>query len=155
MATARNKKSSEARLPPLPRTQLFLALVASDRTFERSTLGAGAGARAAWRGRCLHCRAPLWVDARGNPGPGVTLEHIVPSSLGGGSGADNLALACARCNQQKGSRMDVLGLANPRLRALVDTLQAQRRARWREPPAGLVLSPEALRYLEVGRPPSS
>ena len=111
---------------PLSRPQLFLALVASDRTYKRSALGAGGAQRPVWLGKCIHCQSALWVGENGQPGPGVTLEHIVPSSLGGADTSENLALACARCNQQKGTRLDVLGLANPRLQAVIATLQARR-----------------------------
>lgn len=152
MGASRKKKPVAPRLPALPRTQLYLALVASDATFTRSALGPAAGGQTVWSGKCIHCRAALWVDARGNPGPGVTLEHIVPSGLGGTGACDNLALACARCNQQKGSRLDALGLDHPRLRAVIELLQARRRERWRTAPSGLVLSEAAQRYLADGAP---
>lgn len=30
-----------------------------------------------------------------------TIEHIIPKSLGGSDGIDNLALACRRCNERR------------------------------------------------------
>ena len=33
--------------------------------------------------------------------PGTTLDHIFPSSLGGGDEPENLALCCDDCNQKK------------------------------------------------------
>lgn len=151
-ATAPAESSSARVSAPAPehrlgRAALFLALVASDATYRMVQAAPPGGAPPIWQGKCIHCQSPLWVDAKGRPGPGVTLEHIVPTSLGGGNGCDNLALACARCNQQKGSRLDVLGLHHPRLRAVVETLQARRRRRWRAPPPQLQLSPAALAWL--------
>jgi len=32
----------------------------------------------------------------------ATVDHVVPSSMGGGNGMDNLVLACAKCNASKG-----------------------------------------------------
>lgn len=33
----------------------------------------------------------------------ATLDHVVPQSLGGGSGLTNLVLACEKCNKRKGT----------------------------------------------------
>ena len=144
--------SASTSSPTPGRAALFLALVASDATYRMVQAGPAAGDRPVWQGKCIHCQSPLWVDVKGRPGPGVTLEHIVPTSLGGGNGCDNLALACARCNQQKGSRLDVLGLNHPRLQAVVETLQCRRRRRWRAPPPQLQLSPAALAWLAASAP---
>ena len=92
--------------------------------------------------RCLHCRARLSVSNDGQPLGTATLEHIVARSwfgrraaadltaeLSGPDDPRNLALACARCNQQKGRTHDAAGPANPRAREIVAALLARRRAR--------------------------
>jgi 5-methylcytosine-specific restriction endonuclease McrA len=33
-----------------------------------------------------------------------TLDHVIPINRGGGSGVDNVVVACARCNVRKGGR---------------------------------------------------
>ena len=50
-------------------------------------------------GRCEYCLAPQAAC-----GYQFHMEHCVPRSRGGTSGANNLALACATCNMQKGTR---------------------------------------------------
>lgn len=44
------------------------------------------------------------VDLNGDPISRATLEHIIPRTHGGTDALENLGLACARCNQGKGSR---------------------------------------------------
>jgi 5-methylcytosine-specific restriction endonuclease McrA len=96
------------------------------------------------RTRCLHCRAHLAVAADGTPLGASTLDHIVPRSwfgrraaddlTGGLTGPDdprNLAIACARCNQQKGRGPDAAGPADARAHEIVSALLARRRARYR------------------------
>jgi 5-methylcytosine-specific restriction endonuclease McrA len=96
------------------------------------------------RTRCLHCRAHLAVAADGAPLGAVTLEHVVPRSwfgrraaadlTAGLTGPDdprNLALACARCNQQKGRGPDAAGPANARAHEIVAGLLAARLKRYR------------------------
>lgn len=34
----------------------------------------------------------------------LTLDHVVPSCLGGGNSWENLVTCCARCNSRKGSK---------------------------------------------------
>ena len=94
------------------------------------------------RTRCLHCRAHLTTGEDGEPLGATTLEHIVPRSwfghraaaelTAGLTGPDdprNLALACARCNQQKGRSHDAAGPTDPRAREIVATLLAKRLSR--------------------------
>lgn len=47
------------------------------------------------RGCCSYCRMPMRQ---------YHIEHIIPLSRGGGNGAENLALACPTCNQEKSWR---------------------------------------------------
>jgi 5-methylcytosine-specific restriction endonuclease McrA len=97
------------------------------------------------RTRCLHCRAHLTIARDGTPLGTSTLEHIVPRSwFGRRAAADltrsltgpddprNLAIACARCNQQKGRGPDAAGPADARAHEIVGALMARRRARLRE-----------------------
>ncbi len=70
-----------------------------------------------WSTRCLHCRRTLQLRDDGEPLGHTTLEHVVPQAWFGrraaaaltarvGDDADdprNLALACARCNHDKGT----------------------------------------------------
>ena len=52
-----------------------------------------------------------------------TLDHLIPRSLGGGDGTDNLALACTRCNGRRYNFTDgidpdtqtIARLFNPRI----------------------------------------
>lgn len=45
--------------------------------------------------RCEYCRYPEFLST--SP---LTIDHIDPQSLGGSDDADNLALACRRCNER-------------------------------------------------------
>ncbi|WP_257448396.1 HNH endonuclease [Archangium lipolyticum] len=60
--------------------------------------------REIWLGKCLHCNAHLLIG-----------------------------LACARCNQGKGSRHDRHYHRDARVRELVERLLQRRRDRWRDP----------------------
>ena len=44
--------------------------------------------------RCFYC------DGKGE----LTIEHILPSALGGTDARENLVICCKRCNQDKGAR---------------------------------------------------
>jgi 5-methylcytosine-specific restriction endonuclease McrA len=112
--------------------QRILAIVATDRTFEP---GEGPGTRApVWIGKCLHCNAHLVIAADGEPISRATIEHIVPRTHGGTDALENLGLACARCNLQKGVRHDTRRADDPRAREVVSRLLERRRARWRDAP---------------------
>jgi 5-methylcytosine-specific restriction endonuclease McrA len=98
-----------------------------------------------WLTRCLHCRTALQLSLNGAPLSAVTLEHIVPQSwfskwpnaaccraMDGADDPRNLALACARCNHDKGKDLDVRGPRDPRALNVVLALLARRAARWRD-----------------------
>lgn len=101
-----------------------------------------------WVTRCLHCRTRLHVDADGTPCGHASLEHVVPrawfgkraaASLVARVGDDpddarNLAVACARCNQDKGKGPDARGPVDARAFAIVSALVDRRMARWRASP---------------------
>jgi len=109
--------------------KVILGIVATDKTFEKLEVRGSE----VWRGKCIHCNSHLTVGADGDPISRATVEHILPRHHGGTDEARNLALACARCNHQKGARLDQRRRGDPTLEAVIATLQGRRLARWREP----------------------
>lgn len=107
----------------------ILAIVATDSTFERADYGD----REVWLGKCLHCNGRLAVELSGQPVSRATIEHILPRAHGGTDDLQNLGLACARCNFQKGVRHDLKRPGDPKLQEIVQRLSARRQARWRDP----------------------
>lgn len=107
----------------------FLGVAATDRTFERRLLGD----RVVWVGKCIHCGAKQTIDDDGAPVTRATLEHIWPRTHGGGNELANLAIACARCNREKGARHDRKARSDPRLAEIVAELRRRRLERWRDP----------------------
>lgn len=107
----------------------ILDIIATDATFERSEFRG----HEVWIGKCLHCNTHLIVGLSGEPVSRATIEHIVPQAHGGTQALENLGLACARCNQGKGSRHDHRYHKDARAQELVQRLLARRRERWREP----------------------
>ena len=106
---------------------LMLAAAVTDATFERTMLDA----TPVWVGKCIHCNSKLVVSDSGRPLGEATLEHIWPQTQGGTNEVVNLALACARCNREKGRRHDPKGGA--RFEEVVALLRARRQERWRDP----------------------
>jgi 5-methylcytosine-specific restriction endonuclease McrA len=108
---------------------LLLWIAATDSTFELVSLREGR----ALCGKCIHCgsRHTLLID--GTPISDVTIEHIVPRHHGGTDDLENLAIACARCNGEKGVRHDARPRRDPKLLALIAQLQARRADRLRTP----------------------
>lgn len=47
--------------------------------------------------RCVWCERELWAAD-------LTAEHLLPRSRGGHTTAENLAVACRRCNRARGSQ---------------------------------------------------
>ena len=100
----------------------------------------------AWQTRCLHCRSALFVSKQGDSLSGVTLEHIVPQAwferpkiiaklaltFTQVNDAKNLALACARCNHDKGKSHDCHP-NDEHARGVVLALLASRIARYQTP----------------------
>jgi len=111
------------------RAHLILSVVATDATFVRQDVRGSP----AWVGRCIHCRAKLVVPLNGAASPDVTVEHIVPRHHGGTNDPRNLALACARCNAEKGLRHDHRKASDPRRQEVEEALMRRREERWREP----------------------
>jgi 5-methylcytosine-specific restriction endonuclease McrA len=106
---------------------LLLAAAVTDDTFEKTTLDG----KPVWVGKCIHCNSKLVVDNNGRAMGEATLEHVWPETQGGTNDVANLAVACARCNREKGSRHDHKG--GQRLDEIVAVLKARRLERWRNP----------------------
>jgi len=107
--------------------RLLLRAAESDSTFVQTELRGSA----AWVGRCIHCQSKVVVPLADDEPASATLEHIVPKNHGGTDDPDNLALACARCNQGKGKRLDPRRADDPTLTRVIATLQERRRQRLR------------------------
>lgn len=122
--------------------RLFLSALATDREAQLDG--------DVWTTRCLHCRTRLQVRADGTAMGASSLEHVVPQAWFGKRAAAaltarvsddpddarNLAVACARCNQDKGKGPDARGPVDARAREVVTSLLDTRLARWREPDDG-------------------
>lgn len=117
----------------MTRNALLLAIARTDTTFALATLpGRGVTpARPAWRGRCFYCDTPVWLDVDGTPVTDVSVEHLLPRTRGGTDDLRNLALACSRCNQEKGRRHDAR--KGGRSDEVIAAAMARRAARWRDP----------------------
>ncbi|MEM8609417.1 MAG: HNH endonuclease [Myxococcota bacterium] len=107
--------------------RLLLRVAESDRTFERKE----ARGEIVLEGKCIHCQRKLALALDGTPLSDATLEHIVPKNHGGSDDLENLAIACARCNSEKGLRHDHKSANDPKLREIIENLQARRRQRLR------------------------
>jgi 5-methylcytosine-specific restriction endonuclease McrA len=66
----------------------------------------------------------------------------VPRNHGGDNTLENLALACARCNYDKGKRHDHRARGTPRLEHVIRQLQRKRKNRWRSSSRGWCPKPE-------------
>ena len=134
-ARAVTPSASIYAMKPTSTHKLLLWCAAMDSTFEPSIVGA----ERALTGKCIHCRTRVSVSLHGKPIGGASLEHIVPRTHGGTNALDNLAIACTRCNAQKGTRLDARRRDDPTLQAVIDTLRARRLERLRAPLAALAL----------------
>ena len=110
------------------RRDRILQIVLTDASFTPKTVR---GERV-WVGRCIHCDRKLMVDTSGEALGPITIEHILPRNHGGDNAVTNLALACKRCNNVKGYRLDHLPLSDPRLARSIEQLRKVRKERWRE-----------------------
>jgi hypothetical protein len=117
--------------------RLLLWCAATDSTFELARMGD----RTVLAGRCIHCKRKLAIDLEGNPLGQETVEHIIPRTHGGTDAIENLAIACSRCNQGKGARLDPRRWEDETLQRVIAGLQARRAERMRPPLDGLALPP--------------
>lgn len=115
--------------------RLLVWAAATDRTFELADLRG----RPVLAGKCIHCNTKLVVDLEGREISQATVEHILPRTHGGDDSLENLAVACARCNGQKGVRLDPRRRDDPTLDRVISLLRERRRERMRPPPDGLLL----------------
>ena len=115
------------------RSRLLWA-AATDSTFELLRLDDG---RRVLRGKCLHCGRKHVITFDGEALTQATVEHVIPRNHGGTDAVENLAVACAGCNSEKGVRHDWKRWEDPRLQEIVARLTERRRERMREPPAAL------------------
>jgi len=84
-----------------------------------------------WCGKCIHCGTRLYVTVEGSTT--ATIEHIQPLCDGGDPhDPRNLALACSRCNNEKGVRHDMHAGKGGRADEVIAQLQAKRAERWRD-----------------------
>jgi 5-methylcytosine-specific restriction endonuclease McrA len=107
---------------------LALSVVATERTFQRVTHRG----QTLWVGKCIHCGSKLSVGLDGALLGDASIEHIVPRSHGGTEAPQNLALACAGCNHEKGRRHDNRAREDARRIELQQRLQHERARRWRD-----------------------
>ncbi len=98
-----------------------------------------------WQTRCLHCRSRLQVRSDGEALGHASLEHVIPRAWFGkraastltlrvgddANDARNLAIACKRCNHDKGKGHDARGPNDLRAYQVVETLLQTRMQRWR------------------------
>jgi 5-methylcytosine-specific restriction endonuclease McrA len=111
----------------MARNQKVLDIVSTDSTFERAEVRG----EKVWVGRCIHCNAHVVVNDSGETL--ATIEHIFPRTHGGTDDVENLALACRRCNGEKGVRHDNRHKNDPKFIEIVEALRAKKSARTRKP----------------------
>lgn len=73
--------------------------------------------------RCEYCLLPQAVALHKHE-----VEHVIPRQHGGSTDADNLALACLRCNRLKGPNLGSIDLVSDHLVGFYNP----RRHRWDE-----------------------
>ena len=83
--------------------------------------------------RCCYCHCDMALDPRARDG--ATIEHIVARADGGSNHISNIAIACQRCNSERGS---VIGIRR--------TIEREAQAPWRSP---------RLRQIIGQRPPTT
>ncbi len=127
---ARKKKIVGARRAKgAIRRDVIISIVATDNTFELHEMG---GPGRIWIGKCIHCNCKLGVSMTGITD--ATVEHINPLCNGGESvDPKNIALACSRCNNEKGIRHDKHAGKKGRADEVISILLEKRLERWREP----------------------
>ena len=107
--------------------RLLIAAAEDDNTFARASMAE----REYLVGRCIHCQSRVSIPLDPDEPAHATLEHIVPKNHGGSDDPDNLAVACARCNQLKGRRLDKRRKDDPTLAKVIAVLQERRKTRAR------------------------
>lgn len=109
------------------RAELVLEIVKTDNTFYVRHSDPHV-----YVGKCIHCNSHLYVTMLGETD--ATVEHIQPLCNGGDArDPRNLALACKRCNNQKGVHHDQHAGKGGRADEVIAALHSKRVARWKEP----------------------
>jgi 5-methylcytosine-specific restriction endonuclease McrA len=109
--------------------KIALSIVATDATFNLEYCG---GDLCTWVGRCIHCASQVVVHADGRLDANASIEHIQPICAGGAmQDPENLAIACVRCNNQKGIHHDRDVGRGGRADEVVAALKEKRMKRWR------------------------
>ena len=108
-----------------PRRLLLLQCAATDRTWRWLD--------DRWVGKCLHCNRKISLSGDGVSEGNATLEHIMPRNHGGTDDLSNLGIACARCNNQKGKRIDCLPVSDARFQTMIQRLFERKEARLHPP----------------------
>jgi len=132
---------SRHRPKGLARSRLILNIVMSDSTF---SIQFGPDPRYGpwWYGKCIHCNTRLSVRYDGQSE--ATIEHIDPLCNDGSTDdLKNLALACKRCNSEKGVRHDRHVGKGGRADEVIAALREKRMSRWRVLQAGGLATHEA------------
>lgn len=112
------------------RTQrIILDIIATDKTFDLTTFRS----ENVWVGKCIQCNRNLIINEHGKPISKATIEHIIPITHGGTDDIQNLAIACAGCNNLKGRTLDIKKRGHPQLEKVIASLQEKRNKRWRTP----------------------
>ena len=126
---AKNQKN--LRKKGMSRAKIVLSIVATDNTFNLMYVHPDPlTINVPWRGKCIHCNASVLVHCDG--ATSATIEHIDPQCNGGDKyDARNLALACARCNNEKGIRHDKHAGEGGRADEVIAALKFKRETRWR------------------------
>ena len=117
--------------------RFLLWVAATDKTYALVKYGA----TSCLSGKCIHCQRKLLLETTGKPISDATLEHIKPRHHNGDNSIENLAIACGRCNDQKGYRHDCRKWADPTLQRVISLLSQRRKERMRPPLAALCLPP--------------
>lgn len=121
---SRRDRQVQNRTHGSARTNQILTIIASDKLFEKRR----EFDEEFYEGPCIHCGTRLVVELDGKSL--ATIEHIVPLSCEGSS-TDllNLALACKRCNNEKGVRHDPNYGREPRSTDVINNLLERRSKR--------------------------
>lgn len=106
--------------------KLVLSVIATDKTFKLFTYRN----KEMWQGKCIFCNTKITVGKDGTTD--ATIEHILSRHHGGTNDLNNLALACASCNHEKGIRHDNKKRLDSRAQEVVTKLLDKRKQRWRD-----------------------
>ena len=130
---AKRQEATPTRPKGKSRARVVLSIVATDNTFYQLQHPEQKFTQIQpWVGKCIHCNTKFFVSHTGETD--ATVEHIRPLCDGGDpTDPRNLALACKRCNNEKGIRHDQHSGKGGRADDVIAALMEKRMQRWREP----------------------